>query len=149
MDDPRIAMKDALKEAMKNKDSERRDVIRLLTSAFKQIEIDTRKELTPEEATAVLQKEAKKRRDSIEEMVGAGREELAEKERYELAIIEEFLPQQLDYDEIKVIAEDVIESVGAEGPKDMGKVMGPLMGKVKGRADGKLVNQVVRDLLNG
>lgn len=149
MSDPKVQISDALKEAMKNKDSARRDVLRMMSSAFKQVEVDTRKELTPEDAMTVLQKEAKKRRESIDEAVKAGRDSIAEQEQYELAIIEEFLPAQLSYDEVKAIAQEIIAQVGATSAKEKGKVMGPLMSRVKGVADGKLVNQVVADLLNG
>ncbi len=140
-------LNDALKEAMKTKDNARRDVVRMTLSAIKQVEIDTQKELSEEEVLAVLQKEAKKRRETIEEMAKAGRE--ADHEQYELAVIEEFLPRQLTYDEVKAIAQEIIAQVGASTAKDQGKVMGPLMARVKGIADGKIVSQVVRDLLNG
>lgn len=149
MSDPKVQINDALKEAMRNKDGVRRDLLRTISSAFKQVEIDTRKELTPEDAMAVLQKEAKKRRESIDEAVKAGRNEIAEQEKYELGVIEEFLPTQLSYEEVKAIAQEIIAQVGATSAKEKGKVMGPLMSRVKGVADGKLVNQVVAELLNG
>lgn len=147
MSDPKAQVTDALKEAMKNKDNARRDLLRMMTSAFKQVEIDTRKDLTPDDAMAVLQKEAKKRRESIDEAVKAGRTEIADQEKYELGVIEEFLPRQLSYDEVKVIAQEIIAQVGVTSAKEKGKVMGPLMSRVKGVADGKLVNQVVAELL--
>lgn len=149
MSDPKVQINDALKEAMRNKDGVRRDLLRTISSAFKQVEIDTRKELTPEDAMAVLQKEAKKRRESIDEAVKAGRNEIAEQEKYELGVIEEFLPTQLSYEEVKAIAQEIIAQVGVTSAKEKGKVMGPLMSRVKGVADGKLVNQVVAELLNG
>lgn len=148
MSDPKVQINDALKEAMRNKDGVRRDLLRTISSAFKQVEIDTRKELTPEDAMAVLQKEAKKRRESIDEAVKAGRNEIADQEKYELGVIEEFLPTQLSYEEVKAIAQEIIAQVGATSAKEKGKVMGPLMSRVKGVADGKLVNQVVAELLN-
>jgi uncharacterized protein len=149
MNDPKGALNAALKEAMQTKNNQRRDVIRLLQSAVKQVEIDTRKELSAEDVMAILQKEAKKRRESIEEAEKVGRAEIAAAEKAELAVIEEFLPRQLSYDEVKAIAQEVVAQTGASSAKDMNKVMGPLMARVKGLADGKLVNQVVRDLLNG
>lgn len=149
MTDPKTQLNDALKEAMKNKDNARRDVLRGLLSAIKQVEIDSRKDLTPEETLAVLQKEAKKRRESIDEAERVGRGDIAESEKYELTAIEAFLPRQLTYDEVKAIAQEIVTQVGATTAKDQGKVMGPLMGRLKGQADGKLVNQVVRELLNG
>lgn len=150
MSHPKDLLNDALKEAMKNKDSQRRDALRLLTSAIKQVEIDTRRELSAEEALEVLQKEAKKRRESIAELQGTeGREEQLEAERYELALLEEFLPQQLSADAIRALAQQAIAQSGAQNAKELGKVMGLLQPQVKGRADGKLVNQIVRELLGG
>lgn len=147
MSETKTKLNDALKEAMKNKDNARRDVIRMTLSAVKQVEIDTQKELGEDDVLAVLQKEAKKRRETIDEMGKAGRE--TDSEQFELTVIEEFLPRQLTYDEVKAIAEEIIMQVGATSAKDQGKVMGPLMVRVKGVADGKIVSQVVRDLLNG
>jgi uncharacterized protein len=149
MEDPKGTLNTALKEAMQAKNNQRRDVIRLLQSAVKQVEIDTRKELSAEEVMAILQKEAKKRRESIDEAEKVGRAEIVASEKAELVVIEEFLPRQLSYDEVKVIAQEVIAQSGATSSKDTAKVMGPLMARVKGLADGKLVNQVVRELLNG
>ncbi len=147
MSETKTKLNDALKEAMKNKDNIRRDVIRMTLSAIKQVEIDTQKELAEDDVLAVLQKEAKKRRETIDEMGKAGRE--TDSEHFELTVIESFLPRQLSYDEVKAIAEEIIAQVGATSAKDQGKVMGPLMVRVKGIADGKVVSQVVRDLLNG
>ncbi|MCU0498609.1 MAG: GatB/YqeY domain-containing protein [Anaerolineae bacterium] len=145
--DPKEVLSAALKEAMKNKDAARRDTLRLLQSAIKQVEIDTQKTLSNEEVINILQKEAKKRRESIEELEGAGRDSSSEKD--ELKVIEEFLPRQLSYDELKVIAQAMIAELGVTSGKEINKVMSPLLARVKGQADGKLVNQVVRDLLNG
>jgi uncharacterized protein len=148
MDDPKAKLQAALKEAMLNKDNTRRDVIRLLTSAIKQVEVDTRKQLTPEEIITVLQKEAKKRRETIEEAGKAGRADLVASEEQELNILEEFLPKQLSREEIAVLAREAIAQTGVTSAKEMGKLMGALMPKVKGLADGKLVNEVVRELLS-
>lgn len=150
MDDPKAAMQAALKDAMKSKDSRRRDAIRLLMSAIKQVEIDKQKELSGEDVIDVLQKEAKIRRESLDELRGSdGEAESIEQQEYELSVIETFLPEQLSRDEIEALARTTIEQVGAQTPKEMGKVMGALQPQVKGRADGKLVSQIVRDLLNG
>jgi uncharacterized protein YqeY len=148
MDDPRPKMQDALKQAMLNKDTLRRDVIRTTLSAFKQVEIDTRKELTVEDAIGILQREIKKRRDSIEEARKAGRNDIADQEQIELEIIEAFQPAQLSREQLVALAEAAVQETGASSAKDMGKVMSALMPKVKGQADGKLVNEVVRELLN-
>ncbi|GIL11568.1 MAG: GatB/YqeY domain-containing protein [Chloroflexi bacterium] len=148
MDDPKARLQAALKEAMASKDNARRDALRLVMSAIKQVEVDERKELSAEEIYTILQKEAKKRRESIDEMEKAGRTALAEQEKFELGILETFLPRQLGREEVAALARDAIAQTGAASAKDMGKVMAALMPKVKGLADGKLVNDVVRELLN-
>lgn len=148
MEDPRVALKVALKQAMIGKDTITRDAIRMLNAAIKQVEVDTQKELSAEDVVSIIQKEVKKLRDSIEEKRNVGREELIAEDESQLAVIEQFLPQQLSREEIETIVKDVIAETGASSPKEMGKVMGALMPKVKGRADGKLVNEVVRELLN-
>ncbi|MEO8607463.1 MAG: GatB/YqeY domain-containing protein [Chloroflexota bacterium] len=148
MDDVKTKLDAALKEAMVSKDAKRRDVIRTLLSAIMQVKIDTRKDVSPEDAVGILQKEAKKRRESIEEMDKAGRTDLSEQEKYELGLIESFLPQQLSRDEITAIVRETIAQTGVTSAKEMGKLMGALMPKVKGLADGKLVNEVVREALS-
>jgi uncharacterized protein YqeY len=148
MEDIKAKLSAALKEAMVSKDVKRRDVIRTLLSAIKQVEIDTRKDVSPEDAVGILQKEAKKRRESIEEMDKAGRTDLSDQEKYELGLIESFLPQQLSRDEITAIVRETIAQTGVTSAKEMGKLMGALMPKVKGLADGKLVNEVVREALS-
>ena len=148
MEDVKAKLNAALKEAMVSKDVKRRDVIRTLLSAIKQVEIDTRKDVSPEDVVGILQKEAKKRRESIEEMDKAGRTDLSEQEKYELTLIESFLPQQLSRDEITAIVRETIAQTGVTSAKEMGKLMGALMPKVKGLADGKLVNEVVREALS-
>ena len=148
MEDPRGKLNEALKEAMKNKDNQRRDVIRMVLSGIKQVEVDTRKELSAEDVVAVLQKEIKTRRESREESRKAGRLEQVSDQQKELDILEAFLPKQLSREEIAVLAKEAIAQAGATTAKEMGKVMGFLMPKVKGLADGKLINEVVRELLN-
>ncbi|MCA0458599.1 MAG: GatB/YqeY domain-containing protein [Chloroflexi bacterium] len=147
MADTKERLQAGLKESMINKDSLRRDVIRGLLSAVKQVEIDGRKELNDDDVTTIVQKEAKKRRESIDEATKVGRSEIADQEKLELAIIESFLPVQLSRDEVKVIVEETIAQTGVTSAKEIGKLMGALMPKVKGLADGKLVNEVVRELL--
>lgn len=138
----------ALKEAMKNKDKQRRDTIRLLQAAFKQVVIDTRKDLTTEQELDLLQKEGKKRKESIKELESVGRAEQAADEQYELELIESFLPEMMSREAIEVLAKEAIAATGAETQRDMGKVMGKMMPNTKGKADGSLVSQVVRELLN-
>jgi len=147
MDDPRVKMQDALKQAMINKDTLRRDVLRMTLSAFKQVEIDERRELSAEDAIMILQREVKKRRESIDEAHKAGREDIASDEAAQAAVLEDFLPEQMSREEIAALAQAAVAQSGAQSAKDMGKVMGILMPQVKGKADGKLVNEVVRSLL--
>lgn len=137
---------EALKQAMIAKDAPRRDALRLLTSAFKQVVVDTRKELTAEIEMDILLKEAKKRRESIDELQNAGRDTTAE--RYELELIESFLPVQMTRDEIVALVRDAIARSGATSAKEMGKVMGIVSPQTKGKADGKLVSQIVKDMLS-
>lgn len=147
MEDPRTALQAALKAAMLSKDTVRRDVIRLAMSAIKQVEIDERRELSPEDIVVILQKEVKTLRESIQEWQNAGREDKIAETQRDLSIIESFLPQQLSRDEIAALVRDAIAKTGAASVKEMGKVMGVLMPQVKGKADGKLVNEVVKELL--
>ena len=142
-----------LKDAMKAKDQVRLRTIRSLRAAIMAKEIDMRTggeaEIPDEEAMAVLQKQAKQRRDSIEQFEAAGREDLKAVEVAELAVIEEYLPKQLDEAEVRSAVEAIVAQTGAESMKDMGKVMGAAMGQLKGKADGKMVQQVVRAILSG
>lgn len=147
MEDPRVRIQEALKQAMIAKDATRRDTLRMIQSAFKQVEVDERRELTAEDAVAVLQREVKKRRESVEEARRIGRSDIADSEAEQLAVLEAFLPRQMSRDEIAVLVQEAIAATGASSGKDMGKVMSALMPKVKGLADGRLVNEVVRELL--
>ena len=145
---PKEQITQDLKAAMKAGDTRKRGVLRLMLAAFKQAEVDRQKELTPEDALGILMSEAKKRREAIEEMEKAGRQALADQERYELSVIEAYLPAQMSREEVERIAREVIAEVGATTPKDMGRVMKAIMPRVKGQADGKLVNSIVRELLS-
>ncbi|WP_457568151.1 GatB/YqeY domain-containing protein [Desulfurobacterium sp.] len=138
-----------MKEAMKARDKVKLSTIRMINSLIKNAEIDKRGELTDEEILSLLQKYAKQRRESIELYEKGGRKDLVEKERAELAIVESYLPEQMDEDEIRKVVEEAITETGASSLKDMGKVMKVVMPKVKGKADGSLVNRIVRELLSG
>jgi hypothetical protein len=144
---PKEQIQQDLKDAMKSGDTRRREALRLLMAAFKQVEVDQRKDLSEGDALSILMTEAKKRRESIEEADKAGRVALAEQEKYELGLIEAYLPQQLTRAEIEKIVREVAQEVGATTPKDMGKVMKALMPRVQGQADGKLVSAVVKEVL--
>ena len=146
---PKEKLNEDLKAAMKSGDSVRKEALRFILAAVKQVEVDTRTQLSEEQTFAVLMKEAAKRRDSISEMRKAGRGELADKEQWELELIESYLPQQLSREEIETEVRKAIEESGAKTGKDMGSLMKVLMPRVKGRADGKLVNEVVKSMLAG
>ena len=139
-----------MKEAMKAREEgrQRLGVIRMVRGAIRQQEIDGQKELDDDAVLAVISKEVKQRRDSIEEFKKGGREDLVAQNEAEIAILMAYLPQQMAEGEIRKLVQDAIAATGASSPKEMGKVMKELMPKVKGRADGKLVNQIVRELLN-
>jgi len=136
-----------LKEAMRERDNVRRDTLRLTLAALHNAEIAAGGELDENGVTDVLAKEAKRRRESIEEFGKAGRQDLVDKEEGELAVISSYLPQQLSREEIAEAARQAIQETGASGPRDLGKVMPVLMGRFRGRADGREVNEVVRELL--
>lgn len=136
-----------MKEAMKAHDKDRLAVIRMVRGAVRQQEIDGKKELGDEDVLAVIGKEVKMRRDSIEEFRKGGREDLVEKTEAEIAVLMPYLPAQLSEEEIRGLVQAAVKQAGAASPKDMGKVMGVLMPKVKGRADGKTVNAIVRSML--
>jgi len=137
-----------MKVAMKSGDKERLSTIRLLRGQLKDAAIAKRAELTEEEELAVLVSAAKKRRESIKAYSDAGRKDLADKEQRELDVIQSYLPEALSSEELEKIVEEVIDEVGAQTMKDMGKVMPVVMAKVKGRADGKQVNELVRKKLS-
>jgi uncharacterized protein YqeY len=142
-------LNDDLKDAMRAKANARRDAIRMMLTAIKNAEIDKGGALSDEEVAALLQKQAKQRRDSIAAFEQGGRPELAAAEQAELEIIESYLPQQLSEEEVRAIVRAEIERTGASSAKEMGKVMGPLMGQLRGKADGALVQRIVREELGG
>jgi hypothetical protein len=137
----------AVKDAMKAKESKKRDALRLLTSAFKQIEVDERRELSDEDVMKIIQNKVKKGNESAHQYKEAGREDLMQIELDEIQFYEEYLPKQLNDDELTVAIKKVIEKVGATTMKDMGKVMGVASKELAGLADGKRINQSVKSLL--
>ncbi|HKJ46428.1 MAG TPA: GatB/YqeY domain-containing protein [Balneolales bacterium] len=141
-----------LKNAMKAKEKDRLRVLRSLKAALLEKEISERKggqaKLTDEQIVQVLTKAAKQRKESIEQFERAGRDDLVENEKVELAIIEEYLPEMMSEDKVAELIDEVIAQVGASSPQDMGKVMGVIMPKVKGKADGSMVNKIVRQKLS-
>ncbi len=141
-------LKADMKEAMKAKDKIKLSTIRMINSLIKNAEIEKRGELTDEEIIQLLMKYAKQRKESIEMYEKGGRQDLVEKEKAELAVVESYLPKQMSGEEIREIVKQTIEEVGASSIKDMGKVMKAVMPKVKGRADGSVVNKIVKELLS-
>lgn len=145
------ALKDQLtadmKATMREKDSRKLTVIRLMLSAIKQVEVDERITLDDEQILTLLDKMVKQRRDSIKQFNAAGRSELSEQEEYEIGIIQTYLPEQLTESEIESLIKEAIASSSAESMKDMGKVMGILKPKLQGRADMGQVSDKIKKLL--
>ncbi|MEX2456006.1 MAG: GatB/YqeY domain-containing protein [Balneolaceae bacterium] len=141
-----------LKSAMKNKDAERLQVLRSLKAKILEKEISERKggesELSDEQILEVLMKAGKQRKESIDSFEKGGREDLVEKEKAELDIIEEFLPEMMSEEGVRAAVKDQIETMGASDMSDMGKVMGVMMGKLKGKAEGSVVSRVVKEELS-
>ncbi|MET0066076.1 MAG: GatB/YqeY domain-containing protein [Candidatus Thiodiazotropha sp.] len=142
-------IQDDVKAAMKAKDKARLATLRLITAEIKQREVDTRTELDESQVLAILDKMIKQRRDSATQYADAGRAELAEQEHSEIGIIETYLPAALSEDEIAAMISDAIDSSGASGMQDMGKVMGLLKPKMQGRADMGQVSARVKQQLTG
>ncbi len=136
-----------LKEALKGGNKQKVTVLRGLKSDIKYRQIEIREELTDEQVTDVLASSAKKRRESIEQYAAAGRQDLVDKEKFELDVIQGYLPEQLSEDELRTLVTEAVDESGAASPKDMGKVMKILMPKIKGKADGKVVNKLVSEIL--
>lgn len=137
-----------MKSAMKAGNKDRLKVVRLMLAAIKQIEVDKRIELDDAAVLAVLGKMVKQRHDSIEQFEKGGREDLAEIERYEITVINDYLPEQLGADELAAMVDEVIQETGASSIRDMGKVMGLIKAKAAGRADMGAVGAAVKERLN-
>lgn len=138
-----------IKTAMKAGDKERLGTLRFMMAALKQQEIDTRVELDDPAVTTILTKLASQRRDSIAQFEGAGREDLASKERSELAVVEDYLPAPLSAEEIETLINSAISRTGAASIKDMGKVMNELRPRLTGRADMAAVSSSIKQRLGG
>ena len=140
-------IEDELKDAMKARDAERRDALRLILNALKSSEKELQRPLSDDEELQVLQRERKRRVEAAEAFRTGGREEQAEAEEYELEVLEEFMPEPLSEDEIEEIVDDAIAEVGATSMADLGRVMADVMPQIAGRADGSVVSQIVREKL--
>jgi len=138
---------DELKEAMRARDAERRDALRLILSSLRSAEKELQRPLSDDEELQVLQRERKRRIEAAEAFRSGGREEQAASEERELAVLQEFMPEPLSEDELEEIVDDAIAENGATGMSDFGRVMADVMPQVSGRADGSVVGQLVREKL--
>ena len=137
-----------MKSAMKAGEKDRLKVVRLIRAAIKQVEIDERVELDDPGVLAVLTKMVKQRRDSVEQFEKGNRKDLAAIERDEIAVLKNYLPEQLSADDLAALVDEVIAATGAESIRDMGKVMGQIKAKAAGRADMGAVSTTVKERLN-
>lgn len=144
----RDQINDDLKTAMRSGETTRRDTIRLLTAALKQREVDERKTLTDGDVLAVIEKMIKQRRDSISQFEQGGRQDLADKEKQELTLLQTYMPQAMGEDELAAAIAAAVSETGAAGPADMGKVMAVLKPRLAGRADMGKVSAAVKARLS-
>ncbi len=140
-------LEDELKQAMVARDAERRDALRLILASLRSAEKELQRPLHDDEELQVLQRERKRRIEAAEAFRGGGREEQAQREEEELAVLEEFMPAPLSEEELEEIIDDAIAEVGATSIRDLGRVMADVMPQVSGRADGSVVSQLVREKL--
>ncbi|MBI4079317.1 MAG: GatB/YqeY domain-containing protein [Candidatus Levybacteria bacterium] len=141
-------LQNELKQSMLAKDALKTSVLRMLLSAINYFEIQkggAGYEATEGDVLAMIQKEVKQRKDSIEQFKAGGRQDLVDKETKELEILQTYLPAQMNEEEIRIIVEKTISEIGATSVADMGKLMGAVMAKVKGKADGSLVSKIVKE----
>jgi uncharacterized protein YqeY len=136
-----------LKQARLAREDDRRDALTLILSSLRSAEKELQRPLSEDEELQVLQRERKKRVEAFEAFEAAGREEQADKEDFELEVLEEFMPDPLSEDELDEIVDDVIAEVGATSLRDIGRVMADVMPRVSGKADGSAVSQIVREKL--
>jgi len=138
---------DDLNVALKAGDKNRVSILRMIKSAVKNREIEKKAPLDDDEVKAILKTFVKRGKESIDQFTKAGRTELVEKETQELAVVRKYLPKQLSEEETKSMISDIVNELGAAGPKDMGKVMKAVMNKAKGLVDGKLANKLLKEIL--
>ena len=140
-------IKSDIKDAMRAKDTVKRDTLRNIQASVKQIEVDERRDVTDADLETIMMKYLKQREDAKIQFADAGRNDLVEKEDAEIAIVKAYLPEPMDDTELESTLKDIIASVGAESMKDMGKVMGAAKNTIGSRADGGRINQMVKKLL--
>jgi len=141
-------IKNDIKDAMRAKEVVKRDTLRNIQTAVKQIEVDERRDVSDADVEAIMMKYLKQREDAKTQFADAGRDDLVEKEDAEIAIVKAYLPEPMDDAELESILKEVIASVGAESMKDMGKVMGAAKAAIGSRADGGRINVLVKKLLS-
>ena len=140
-------LEDELKQAMVARDTDRRNALRLILDSLRSAEKELQRPLHDDEELQVLQRERKRRQEAAEAFRGGGREEQAQAEEQELAVLQEFMPEPLSEEDLEEIVDDAIAEVGATSMRDLGRVMADVMPQVSGRADGSVVSQVVREKL--
>ncbi|MBL8091232.1 MAG: GatB/YqeY domain-containing protein [Anaerolineales bacterium] len=145
--DTKAKLNEAMKDAMKSGDNLRKQTIRMVLAAVKQAEVDKRVDLDEVAVTALIQKEVKNRRESIEDAKKANRDDLVAGNESEIKILEEFLPKAMPIEELKALVQAAITETGAAAPSDMGKVMKVVMPKVAGRAPNDMISAAVKELL--
>ena len=149
MSDLKVQILDATKAAMKARDKARLAVMRLITADIKRVEVDERRELSDDDVLSILNKMLKQRQDAFQQYKDAQRTDLAAQEAYEMEVVREFLPEPLSEDELASLIASIVESTGAAGMQDMGKVMGQVKTAAAGRADMGKVSQFVKAALQG
>jgi len=141
-------IKNDIKDAMRAKETVKRNTLRNIQAAIKQIEVDERKDVSDADVETIMMKYLKQREDAKTQFADAGREDLVEKEDAEIAIVKAYLPEPMDDTELETVLKEVIASVSAESMKDMGKVMGAAKSAIGSRADGGRINGMVKKLLS-
>ncbi|EGL54399.1 MAG: GatB/YqeY domain-containing protein [Pseudomonadota bacterium] len=144
----KVTIQDSIKDAMRAKDKERLAVLRQISAAIKQVEVDNRVDLSDDDIVVILTKMIKQRREALEQYENASRADLADIEKAELVVIEEFMPEQLSEEEIAQAIQSAIDEAGASSIKDMGAVMNVLRPKIQGRADMAAVSGQVKSALS-
>ncbi|WP_417542294.1 GatB/YqeY domain-containing protein [Methylophaga thalassica] len=144
----KVTIQDSIKDAMRAKDKERLAVLRQISAAIKQVEVDNRVDLSDDDIVVILTKMIKQRREALEQYENASRADLADIEKAELVVIEEFMPEQLSEEEIAQAIQSAIDEAGASSIKDMGAVMNVLRPKIQGRADMAAVSGQVKSVLS-
>jgi hypothetical protein len=137
-----------MKDAMRRGDVTRRDTVRMIRAAVKNAEIDWQREATDAEIEDIIRREVKRRQEAVEMFRQGRRDDLVAEEEAQLAILDEYLPEQMSRDEIEQVVVAAVAELGATGPAQMGPVMREVMARLKGQADGRLVNEVVREVLS-